>query len=918
LFTFSSLPHHYQPLQQQPQTRAGDVNVEEPVNEHDNARKLSLTPDSQQVPDNTLTAHKSDLQPSTRSDFDRLQRRASAEASDNTQIVVDVHPAILSDEFKVIGDRSTASRIRSSAPELHLVTRTDLDAHDTHEPESRGKRQFVVVTVADDVARLSTYHKVHTASSVRRTGSCKLPSRVRSPTTTKRFVISLTNLDAGKFTSDTVLPQSLSFSPLSSQPVSSTIASACLSDQAASAAVMLEAPTSLASPRCPATSDRDCREVSKELWSLRALLANHSDISMDESVDEATATEATSSTTPQSADDVSVKSSADTVISVDARPLPTASTATAPLPAMTTIEDSSQQPTNVPEEQASGGDDGITRKPSIRRQNYREAIARRQNNRIQTAAAASVNNELSIPTSSVEASSEPTDTESSMSFEWWTYPASSAASSNETTASSFGDSMTSTDSVAGGSGSDGHGGVHRLEQLRGDSGYRSLETQQSVGQARDFRCQSASHFLLDSSANVIYEDQMSMATSYDDVRSSASPSSVVVSVQQMQYSTALGASIPVSLPIADSTASGSANMRSGHRHNKAAQRKRIQYRCDRQDVEIHDSMAVGDPIEYKVTRQSHHHHHHHHQHHHYQQQQQPPHPRSIDVGSVAENLEERDLTTPTATTTTMPTTKPSLFSRFLRTAHIGSGSGGSGVASRRSSLSRMQRDYSIDERSNAIFNEFVRHDPVYDTKHTLNVHAHSSRSARRSRTPRSQMPRSSRRRIPVEERSSSTAEMQRTEVQGQSHTAPNTTSTSPLLIRKYQLVEALADPRSTSLLGDSSPRGRRRSEGSNRLGSDVTSAIAHATSYDIPRGASTYVDQSPFDNRPSPDIEQTTAESMDTFPTHQRHDDYGSDVADIRPPLVSTSSEHDCTRRSAATSHRIPVIQLTTEEDTLQ
>ena len=922
----SSLPHRRRDHQQhgQQQKSAGDVHVEVSVTESENLTRLAPTLDAQKVLEDASTTPATDLRQSSRSDVERLRRRISVDApgSDRMQIVVEVHPPIVNGDVKLLGDLNSAVGVRSSAPELHLLTPTTFEANVTQTSEQRRKRQFVVVAVEDDVKRLATHPRVHMASGVRRSGSCTLPTEMQSPTTARRYVISLTNLDTGKFSVDAVPSRHPSPSPASSQQVSLALASVRSSDQVASVTV---APSS---SRCAATSDRDWREVSKELWSLRALLANHEDISFEESVDEVAAAAATMATTPQSADDVSVKSSADTVVSVDDPPLPTASTAADKAPALTTVTTAVADP-QLPSVDAASADDGITRKPSIRRQNYREAIARRQNHRLQTAAVVSGSHELSIPTSSVEASSEPTDTESSLSFEKLTY-ASSAASSNETTASSFGDSMTSTDSTAGGSGSDGHGGGHRLEQLRGDSGYRSLEAQQSLGQARDIRRQSASHFLLDSSANVIYEDQMTTAASSDDVRTAGSLSSVV-SVQQMQCSTAVGVSIPVSLPAADSAGSGSTNMRGGHRHNKAAQRKRIQYRCERQAVEIHDSVAVGDPIEYKVIHHSHHHHHqHHHQPHHHHQQ---PHRFSTDAGSVAENLAERGSigTTATTTTTTTTTTKPSLFCRFLRTTHVASGSsaGAGGVASRRNSLIRMQRDYSIDERSNAIFNEFLRHDPAYDTKHTLSVHARSSRSARRNRIPRSPMSsRAGRRRLAIEEQASSTlsaAETLPADSHGQwlgdcvSHTAPTTAPASPLLTNKHLLVDAVADPRVSTLpFGRSTLReGRRRSEGSSRLGTDVTAATFHATSDDTRRRASTSVDQSPSDDRRPSDTQQTTAESTDIFPVHRGRDDAGADVGDVRRPHVSTTSEHSCQRRSAATSHRIPVIQLTTDEDTL-
>ena len=824
---------------------------------------------------------------STRSEVDSLQRRELVEGpgADHTQIVVELHRAVSADKSKAAGVGDSAAGIRSSAPELHLLA----SARTSDTPR---RRQFVVVAVCDDA---STQPGVHASCAVRRCTSCVLPSETRATTTAaaaaRRFVISLTNLHSGKVGGDVVIRQRQLTPTRSTQPATSTVAPGRRSDQPTAASV---APSSLVvSPR-RSSNQHDWREMSKDLWSLRALLANHEDISIDESMDEsaaaATPVTTTTATTPQSADDVSVKSSADTVISVDDRPPPET-------PAAAAVADPGVAAAAAP---ASGEEEGLTRKPSIRRQNYREAIARRQNHRLQTAAAAAaaaaagVSNELAVPTSSLEASSEPTDTESSLSFDRCGPHPSSTASSVDTTASSFCDSLTSTDSTPGGSGSDGHGSGHRLEHLRGDSGYRSLEAQQSLGQVRDFRRQSASHSLLDSSANVIYEDQM-VAPPGDDVRAPASSSSVVVSVQQTA-----AVSIPLSAATADPTA---APARSGHRHNKAAQRKRIQYRCERQAVEIHDSVAVGDPVDYKATHRSHRHHHH--------QQQQQAVRRSPDAEGAMESWGERGPAGSTATTTT---TKPSLFSRLLRTTHVGSSSGGAAAAaaSRRHSLARMQRDYSIDERSNAIFNEFLRHDPAYDTKQTLSVHARSSRSAaaaRRSRAPRSSTSRSARRHVVTV----AAAEALSADGRG-SHTAPSTAAASPLFVRKHLLVEALADPRLSR--GPSPVAGRRRSEGSSGGGlatDDVVVATIRATVDDRRRRSSTPADQSPSDSRPSSSgTDPTAADIAESFPT--RLDDPGSDVGDERQEHVTTGAQQ---RRTGATSRSIPVIQLTTDEDTL-
>jgi len=228
------------------------------------------------APEGASTAQSSEFQSSSRSDVDMLQRQDSLETpgSDHTQIVVEVHPATHNDDFKVLGgDRDTVSGIRSSAPELCMVSSTAFDERVARTSETQRKRQFVVIAVADDVKRLTTHPGIHTTSAARRTrsGSCTLPTHVRSPTTSRRFVISLMNLDTGKFSSDAVLPQCRPF-----QPLSSTVASGCSPDQAASLTVAVEVSST---PRCAgATSDRGWREVSNELWSLRALLANHEDM----------------------------------------------------------------------------------------------------------------------------------------------------------------------------------------------------------------------------------------------------------------------------------------------------------------------------------------------------------------------------------------------------------------------------------------------------------------------------------------------------------------------------------------------------------------------------------------------------------------------------------------------------------------
>jgi len=109
---------------------------------------------------------------------------------------------------------------------------------------------------------------------------------------------------------------------------------------------------------------------------------------------------------------------------------------------------------------------------------------------------------------------------------------------------------------------------------------------------------------------------------------------------------------------------------------------------------------------------------------------------------------------------------------------------------------------------------------------------------------------------------------------------------------------------------------RRRSEGSSRLTTNVVASPSYSTSSDDRRRrASTSADQPLSDSRPLLSTEETTVEFTDALPTHRNNTpDVGSDI--IRPQ-TTTTSQHGCQRKTGATSRSIPVIQLTTDDDTL-
>lgn len=361
--------------------------------------------------------------------------------------------------------------------------------------------------------------------------------------------------------------------------------------------------------------------------------------------------------------------------------------------------------------------DPLHREPSIRRQTYRKAIAKRQRR-----------HELLPP----KQDEEVTDTESSLSLE-----KSASIPAASTSVESFRDSTTSTDST-------GENHAYRLEQLRGDSGYKSLETQQSLGTRFDFR----QTYFVPEEGSIIREDEPVSPLPQQPI------GKVVVGGERRTETAfsndalALLSKISPSMPSYLCYHSGATKRTS---KSKAAEKKRIQYKSDRQAVQVYDSVHEQElPVvsggsstvtachhgqSSTVTTHQHgssstvttHHygssstvttHQHgptssvtaHHQlstvtgHHH-----QQPREHSSDAGPDADSGKQ-----------STKSSSSSLFSRLLK-SHS------------RRPLVRMQRDYSIDERSDALFNEFIRHDPTYDTKHTLCVTARSPRSGHRHR-----------------------------------------------------------------------------------------------------------------------------------------------------------------------------------------
>lgn len=347
--------------------------------------------------------------------------------------------------------------------------------------------------------------------------------------------------------------------------------------------------------------------------------------------------------------------------------------------------------------------DPLHREPSIRRQTYRKAIAKRQRR-----------HELLPP----KPDDEVTDTESSLSLE-----KSASIPAASTSVESFRDSTTSTDST-------GENHAYRLEQLRGDSGYKSLETQQSLGTRFDFR----QTYFVPEEGSIIREDEPVSPMPLHPIGKVVGGERRIETVFPND-AVALLSKIAPSMPSYFCYQSGATKRTL---KSKAAEKKRIQYKSDRQAVQVYDSVHEQEtPVVSGGTSTVTAYHHgqssivtaHHHgssstvtTHHHgpsvatHHQLSSAVSSHSGDVGPEADSGKQ-----------STKSSSSSLFSRLLK-SHS------------RRPLVRMQRDYSIDERSDALFNEFIRHDPTYDAKHTLCVTSRSPRSGHRqhrSRTARS-------------------------------------------------------------------------------------------------------------------------------------------------------------------------------------
>ncbi|XP_064626019.1 uncharacterized protein LOC135486846 [Lineus longissimus] len=203
------------------------------------------------------------------------------------------------------------------------------------------------------------------------------------------------------------------------------------------------------------------------------------------------------------------------------------------------------------------------------------------------------------------------------------------------------DTTTSFESTTDNTDSTGDSQTHKLQQMKADSGYKSLES--TAGQAPKLSKKQI-HFALDDQESVENEDEDGHSTDKSPME---------------------GCSV-IAMGI-DSPAKRFKNGRTG----RTASKKRREYSRERQIVQIYESINEPESDRSEL-----------------------PSGDSFDENSAP--------------------SKMSVFSRFFKSQS-------------RERQRQLSRDFSIDEKTDAIFNEFLRPDASIGQKHTLAVRARSPR-----------------------------------------------------------------------------------------------------------------------------------------------------------------------------------------------
>ena len=351
-----------------------------------------------------------------------------------------------------------------------------------------------------------------------------------------------------------------------------------------------------------------------------------------------------------------------------------------------------------------------------RRQTYRNVIARQMQHRggygglpLNVAAAAAAAAAAAVPGTSfdsVETDGDVSDT-----------------SRHDVTTTSFESTTTTTTTTTENTDSTGDGGTavgqHKVGQMRVDSGYKSFDTQHSIGVPAPSSGgkNSPAEKTASSSSMTLVVDETRATTAAAATSRGASPtlagipesSTLSSSLQPLSKSDARSAaSFNRLMPKAQlnqqkiyctgSIRTTSASSSSSFDRRKSASKKRREYRTERHFMLVYNESfgSYGGPGD----------------------------PENSDQPS-GDSFDESSNTIGGSGKLKYPVVQQQLsapggFPRFLKNQHLKEPPIGV-VIGNRQRFNHTSRDYSVDERTDALFNEFLRYDPKLD-RHSCNPH----------------------------------------------------------------------------------------------------------------------------------------------------------------------------------------------------
>lgn len=314
--------------------------------------------------------------------------------------------------------------------------------------------------------------------------------------------------------------------------------------------------------------------------------------------------------------------------------------------------------------------------PESRRQTYRNVIARRMC-RIDSSSVVGGGAGLSssaVPpghTSSMAAGPIIVATAATNSFDsaetMETDGEISDTSRHDLTTTSF-ESTTTTTTTTENTDSTGDGQAHKVSGMRGDSGYKSLETQHSLGLSSSAKTSSASTSLAPGSSSPGETQVLAVHPSPSFSLAKIPEATVTDTTGQAERRTP---KTPHRTPLTGVRSSATAPF--DRRSTKTASKKRRDYRAERHLA--YDSLSEPGAAVYSNAVYS-------------------------NADHSGDSFEE-------CPSSSASTRRLSVLPRFLR-YHI--------RATTCARAHRMARDYSVDEKTDALYHEFLRYDPALDRK----------------------------------------------------------------------------------------------------------------------------------------------------------------------------------------------------------